>query len=540
LPSRRELALVVSGFSLLTLALTYPQIRLLSSHIPDHYDALFTIWRLSWIAHQLPRDPLNLFDANIFHPAQATLAYSDAILLPGLLAAPFLWLGVHPVLVHNVLTLLSFVAAGVAMYVLARSLTGSQSSGWIAGTIFAFQSYRFAHFFHFELLWSCWIPLTFWAMHRAIETRRVRDGALVGLFVALQALSSVYYAIFLATALGLLLLVLLVGRRRAQLRTLVKPAIAGAIICVALAGPYAAPYLESRRTVGTRTARDIREWSPTLRDYVATPPQNWLYGRMTGLDDDEGTLFPGLVATVLAIAGIVAGGRHRLAYAVLLLIAFDMSLGFNGLTYRAFFDVLWPYQGLRVPARMFVIVSAALAALAAYGVVSLERQWFRARRILAVALTVAIVLESVSIPVPLRRLPSVPKVYAWLAQQPPTVIMEWPMPRASALGFTHEPEYMYYSTLHWHRLVNGYSGFYPPDYIRFVEGVRNFPDAEAVGHIRRGGIRYVILHSEFAPKRYAAVRSALAWHPDFELLVAAREGEHEVAVFQIRPPRSGA
>src|SRR5271156_5107542 len=62
--------------------------------VPDLGDPLFSMWRLAWVAHQLPLDPSHLFDANIFHPAARTLAYSDAMLLPAFMAAPALWLGV--------------------------------------------------------------------------------------------------------------------------------------------------------------------------------------------------------------------------------------------------------------------------------------------------------------------------------------------------------------------------------------------------------------------------------------------------------------
>jgi len=431
---------------------------------------------------------------------------------------------------------------GLGMYVLARLLTPSKAAGWVAGVIVAFQSYRYAHFAHLELLWACWIPLAFWTLHRALETRRVRDGALVGLFVALQALSSLYYAIFLITALGILLLVLLIGRRGAELGALIKPAMAAAALSVVVVGPYALPYLESRRTVGARTRHEIAQWSPTLRNYAATPPENWLYRNVTGhFGHQEGTLFPGVIASVLAVAGLVGGGRRRVAYGVLLLVAFDMSLGFNGLTYRALFDLLWPYQGLRVPARMFVIVSVALGALAAYGVAWLAARWRRAYRPLAAALTAGILLESAAIPVLLWTVPDVPALYAWLAQEPPAVLMEWPMPRVKTLGSMTDPEpvYMYYSTFHWHRLVNGYSGFYPRGYISFIEGMRNFPDDESIGYVTRRGVRYVILHRRFAPDRYPAVRAALLVHPDFALVTTTGHGDGEIAVFKVRTTGGG-
>ena len=93
LPIRARELLLVSVFMFgVTCLMTWPQAVRLDA-VPNLGDPLFSTWRMSWVAHQLPRDPLHLFDANIFHPERRTLAYSDAILLPAVAAAPFLWLG---------------------------------------------------------------------------------------------------------------------------------------------------------------------------------------------------------------------------------------------------------------------------------------------------------------------------------------------------------------------------------------------------------------------------------------------------------------
>src|SRR5262245_37242688 len=120
--TRRELFTCVAGFAALTVAMTYPQVLVLKTHMAAHYDTMFSVWRLAWVAHQLRVDPLHLFDANIFFPQPKTLAYSDALLLPSAIGAPLLWAGVHPIAVHNVLVLFSFTACGVAMYALVRQL----------------------------------------------------------------------------------------------------------------------------------------------------------------------------------------------------------------------------------------------------------------------------------------------------------------------------------------------------------------------------------------------------------------------------------
>src|SRR5439155_21522247 len=80
-------------FSSATAAMLHQQLRAYTN-VPDLGDPLFSMWRLAWVAHQLPLDPRHLFDANIFHPAMRTLAYSDAMIVPALIGAPALWLGV--------------------------------------------------------------------------------------------------------------------------------------------------------------------------------------------------------------------------------------------------------------------------------------------------------------------------------------------------------------------------------------------------------------------------------------------------------------
>jgi len=61
------------------------------------------MWRLQWFEHALTGGAKHLFDGNIFYPHARTLAYSDATLIQGVLAAPWLWRGANPVLVYNIL-----------------------------------------------------------------------------------------------------------------------------------------------------------------------------------------------------------------------------------------------------------------------------------------------------------------------------------------------------------------------------------------------------------------------------------------------------
>jgi hypothetical protein len=534
--STRELCLVFAGFLLLTLALTYPQIRHMSTRIGQAYDAEFSIWRLAWIAHQLPRDPRHLFDANIFFPARDTLALSDAILLQGLLGAPLFWIGVPAIAVYNVMLLAAFVASGVAMYVLARDLTGSSIAGWLAGAVFAFAPYRFGHYSHVELLWAWPIPLAIRAFLRLVSLRRTKDAVWLGVCVALQTWCCLYYAIFLLMALAIMTPVLMVGRPRREIAALAKPALLAVIVAGALIAPYAAPYLSTERNVDARSEAEVASWSPRWENFTTPPPRAWLYERGRIVHNMELVLFPGITTLALAAVGLWPPlDRRRLAFGVLLAAAVDLSFGANGLTYMTLYRTVGVFRNLRVPARLFVLVSAALAILGAAGCARVLRAIRRPALRVAIGLAfIGLVLaETAAMPLDLRRLEPVPPLYSWIATQPPPIVLEWPLPDPGSLGVTHEPTYMYYSIGHWHTLVDGYSGNYPPSYLELLDRLRTFPSDASMRYLRERSVDLIILHSEFDQRRYQHMRLQLDRRTDVRLERGGVSERGEIAVYRM-------
>src|SRR5215472_6495493 len=143
--TRRELAIVMLGFAVLTVVMTGP----LAFHLGtlariDNGDAQFSIWNVAWVARTLVVDPFHVYDANILYPHRWTLAYSETNLGAGLLAIPVYWLTKSPYAAHNFVLLVSFVLAGTAMYCLVRYLVGDWRAAAIGGIAFAFCPYVFA------------------------------------------------------------------------------------------------------------------------------------------------------------------------------------------------------------------------------------------------------------------------------------------------------------------------------------------------------------------------------------------------------------
>lgn len=488
-------------FALLTAAMTWPQARHLATQATPHQDVYFNMWRLRWFAHALVTPGAHLFDANIFYPEQGTLALSDAMPVEGAAAAPLLWIGVRPVLVHNLMLLAAIALSGAAMFALARYLTGSRAAGVVAGIIFAFAPYRLEHIMHMEMQWTMWMPLAFLALHRTLDTGGWKYGAATGACIALQMLSSIYYGIFLATLVSLAALLLPWRDRRAPLPRVAQALGLGAVIAVAIAGAYAQPYLRVRARVGDRPPAEVSEFSARPSSYLAATPANWLYGRSSQESAPERRLFPGTVAVLLAIAGLLlrAPSPRTIVYLVLLVAAFDTSLGFGGYIYPFLYDHVSAYRGLRALARLGVFVLMFVAILASCGYQLLIAGRSRAVRTVALAIVCAALLAEYRTSVGLMDFANAaPPVYRILAQQPRGVVAEFPFPRADALP-GDEAEHAYMSTFHWFPLLNGYSGIYPPSYLQRLARVRDFPGDASFRELRHWGVRYVIVHETGYP-----------------------------------------
>lgn len=497
-----QLLVVFGFFALLTVAMTWPQALHLPSRATPHQDVYFNMWRLRWVAHALVTPSARLFDANIFHPEPRTLAYSDAMLVEGAVAAPLLWAGMKPVLVHNLLLLGAIAVSGLAMFALARYLTGSRGAGLVAGIVFAFAPYRFEHVMHMELQWAMWTPLAFLALHRTFDTGKWKYGLATGACVALQMLSSIYYGIFLASLLATGAVLLIIRDRKVPLQRALLPLAAGAVLAAAVSGAYAIPYLRVHDRVGDRPAGEVAAYSARPSSYLAATPSNWLYGRRaTPRDGAERRLFPGTIPVVLAVAGLLlrVPSRRAIVYLLLLVAAFETSLGFGGYTYAFLYDHVSAYRGLRASARLGIFVLMFLGVLAAYGYQALVAGRAAGRRVAVVVAIALALLAEYRVTVPLADYTNrAPPVYRMLAQQPPGVVAEFPVPRPDRLP-GDDAEFGYYSTFHWFPLVNGYSGIYPASYLARLERLREFPDETSMLQLRQDGVRYVIVHGSSYP-----------------------------------------
>lgn len=171
--------------------------------------------------------------------------------------------------------------------------------------------------------------------------------------------------------------------------------------------------------------------------------------------------------------------------------------------YKTLFDYVPGYDAVRAPARFAMIVALALAILAGVVVARVRRASMAAG-----VLGLAFLLESHSLPflvnvmVPLRHF-ATPEARVYRPRAAPPIYHAVARVRSDAVLLEipfNEPDYdvraVYYSTAHWRKLVNGYSGFFPLRYSRLAAILRAFDRADDIAWraLAEVGVTHVIVH----------------------------------------------
>jgi hypothetical protein len=529
--SLRMHALVIGGFLAMACVMMFEQVVNLRS-VTDLGDPLFSLWRLDWVSYQLRTDPWHLFDANIFHPEPRTLAFSDAMLVPGLIAAPWLWMGADVAVVHSLLLLAASVFSGVTMFWLVRALGRGTEAAVVSGVVFAFYPLRWPFHAHLELETTVWMPLAMLGLHRMMASGRVRDGLALGVVLALQTLSSFYYGLFLSLNLFVVAVVVTLATK-GRIRPAVRPIVAGALLAAIVVTPVTIPYFQNRSTVGERDLGAAAQFSSKPRDYVSAHWRSRAYGRiLTG--DGRLELFPGVVPTALAVAGLwLPLSPGALAYGTALGVSADASLGVHASVYPTLYKLVFPFRGLRAPDRFSVLVGFAIAVLAGYGTQRILRKVRRPRtRILITAGVVAAVMAESH---PILNLTEVwkhpPPIYDSLPADAVLVDLPFPNRDGSTRG---EYSFLYFATFHHRRLVNGGSGFYPSWYDPLADRMRKFPTDETMAELKQHGAQYLVLHGYFyEPGEYQRVSEALDSRSDVRQIALNKWNGAQCRLYQI-------
>lgn len=469
--------------------MTWPLVYNLPRAVSWPGDPFINTWILDWDWYATLHHPLSLFEANAFYPARDSLAYSENLYGIAVLLFPLRAAGVAPLTAYNIAMFAGYAFSGFAAYLLGFYVTRSAWAGIAAGVFYAFLPFRFTHAAHVQHVWGGWLPLLLLTLFRYVELPSWKRAAAFATVFLINGLTNIHALLFGAIAIALTMLVYgpaLAGRDR--LKPVLTLAIAGVLLL-----PFLLPYIEVQQLYGMQRGwRETRLFSALPSDWLVSNTMNRAYRVLENTSvNPERWLFPGFLCMVIAAFAIASRTRAALAALLWIVLGFVGSLGTHNIFHRFLFRHVIGFRAIRVPARWAMIAYVGLALAVAIGtaVLSRRRPWIGA--LIAAAFVVEMwtppFLWYIAVP---ERAP----VYQWIAAEKPRAILELPM------GGDFEYTYMLAATAHHRPMLNGVSGFAPPEYLRVMSASHRDPIPEWFSdELRRVGCDMVIVHALSPP-----------------------------------------
>src|SRR6266508_2716271 len=358
----RDTALASLFFLLATVVFTWPIAAHVTDGLGDIWDAKLNAWILHWDFHQTFRDPLDLYDANIFYPARYALAFSENLFGAALFAFPLYAVGVSTLAAYNVVFLLGMFLSAMAAWALAREVTGDPLASAAAGIVYAFCPWRIAQIPHIQFQWGAFLALSL----------------LFSVCFAWNALCNVHYALFS----GLLVALVLAYRGLVAGWSAFRRRLGGAAAAAAAAGivviPFFLPYAIAAKLYGMeRGYGEIEFYSAAWTAFLNPGDLNKLYAPLAQkFGKPEGELFPGIAAILLAAMALAqrrraaddsgsrffSARRHRLAVVLDVLLAAGVVVWIASLSGRATLGGIRIEDSGRIAVLLTLLLLARLAA----------------------------------------------------------------------------------------------------------------------------------------------------------------------------------
>ncbi len=472
----RQHAIVAAAFAAIALIQTWPLAAELSRVLPnDLGDPVLNTWILWWNAHAMPLTR-GWWDAPMFFPTRGAMAFSETLIGLSIVASPLQWIGLSPVATYNLLFLFSFPLSALAAYLLAWSLTRRLGPSIVAGLIYGYAMFRFAHLGHIQILWSWFMPLALLGLHQWMAESRRSGLLLFGVAWLGESLSNGYY--FLYFSIIVVLWLVWFTPWRDALRKLM-PLLVVWVAAVACMSPVLLTYARVQQEHRfQRTLGEIVGNSADLMDFFnlsSTMPMSLTRGFADERDENpERRVGFGVVPTVALLVGVVValrGLRRRVEqsvlafYVVATLVAMLLALGpeprAGGIQFLPSGPYAWlmakvpGFTGVRVPARFTLIAIMCLAIATALLLARVRLASVSREGLLFGAIALAALLETWPRAIPMMPLPSLIDIHALT---PDSAVLELPV------GENQEFPALYRAMFHRHPLVNGYSGYTPKSY----------------------------------------------------------------------------
>lgn len=554
-------------YTLLTLAMTWPMVTRLNTHLIGTGDDMWVhYWNNWWVKRVLQEGGSVYYTNLLFHPTGVSLIHHNFAwfnIALGLVLEPI----VGGIVAYNLTHLIHIPLCGLGMFVLARRLTKSNEIAFLSGLVYAFWPYRMLDTDHPNTIATEGFPLLMLALLNLVEGKRpLRDGVIAGLVVALIGYIRWQLLILAGFMVGLYLLYALVWERERWNRRVVVGLILVPVIAVALMSPGLYPLVRDQAQSGpveevymVRAAigkHDLLSYIVPQHQHFLGPLHDRLFQYFASSQNRQVyTAFLGYVVVGLNIVGLAKyRGRKRTWFWLgLAILSFALALGpelyINRKPYpqipMPYRLVAWlpPIRLLGVPLRFNALLALPVSILGGYGALALK-EWLVQRRrmrwaarpaIFVVFLGTLILLDYLSIPTA-TVVARVPDFYSLVEEPGDFAVVGLPGRR----NFTEY--YMFYQTVHERPLLAGHVSRLPPGALDFASSVpliagmyedlaidTGLSDiSHQLSLLADAGFRYIIIHKELANEQQIG-----AWQ-DW-LLVPPLYEDEEVIVYSTAP-----
>jgi hypothetical protein len=312
--SKRPALWATLYFTAMTLVMTWPLVtRMGDSMVGMVGDNIYFVWMIGWFKKalfDLGVNPFNIWFLN--YPQGWSLAYTEITQSNLAIAMPFYFIG-GEVFAYNMAMMISFVLSGLGMSLWVKKLTNRWDAALLAGTVYAFMPYHFAHFRigHLNLSGIQWFPFYFmglWDVFKA-EKWSWKPVLLGGIALGLIANTSMYYLYMTAIiSVFLVLVYLLMNKPLIKNMDFWKRVLALVLVSLPLVAFAAFPYV-SLATEGGLSDRNmgiVRKYSASPLDFFLPSTDHFLWGQWIGQNFSrdlwiEATLYVGIVSFGLAV-----------------------------------------------------------------------------------------------------------------------------------------------------------------------------------------------------------------------------------------------
>ena len=499
-----------------------PNIRNFTTSLSLGHEDLQLTWMLNQTIQKMPNNLNNIFQGNIFYPHQDVMAFSDLFIPSAFLSWLPVYLTGEPVSAFNFSLIFSQVVSMLVIYFWFKEMTKSKWAAFLGATVLGLSQIRMHYYVHLHTWIMQWWLISAWMFWKYRNTSKLKYLYIAGLFVAVQVWESLLPVFWIGTV-GLILVwpkVSSIIKNWKHILTIVA-------IVIVITLPVTKAYLGvTRRFDYQRSIRDAAHFSMSIEN---------LWGKF---------LSPGLY--ILLFVSFLSFDKKKLLYdktlrwmLVVVFLGLIMSFGpvvkINNQTFKIEnIPIPLPYSlvyylvpgfgALRTPSRWIWPAAFASSGIIAYGF-----SRYKSKKLLYLvfpAILLAILGGTrIQNNIQIRKIEDYPEVYKYLKTLPEDAVLELPIYTWGAGKIHVEEMYrMLYSLDHKKQLVNGYSGFYPPEWERLVSDLTtDFPSTALEKRLIERGVDYIVVHkTQYSPGRLLSIEewgeNNLIWQ-DLETMV---------------------